>query len=337
MHWEKKICIRVTIRRIVVAVLAASAVANLVIAGVAFGADSAQTVSYVTSTLTTPPVTTSSSIASSTAGELSTSIPSQTPVTISTEIATLTDASVEQTIWILCIKRFYWPTYRVQRGDTLFSLASVMVTSVNELRSANCLTNDQIYAGQQLFVPRILGTTITPTLTDTPTATQTPTDTPTDTPTPTNTATPTATDTSTPTDTATATATNTPTETPIPMPTDSPTPTPTSTSADTPTVFLNPSITFVLCSAPANDIYFNVIPSDPQGIRAVSVFYDINDGPKVEITMGPDGETYYGSGTVLGQYSTSDTVSYSFRVMDNFGSITDSRIVPSSPELCPFG
>ena len=39
MHWEKKICIRLTIRRIVVTILAASAVTNLVIVGVVFGAD----------------------------------------------------------------------------------------------------------------------------------------------------------------------------------------------------------------------------------------------------------------------------------------------------------
>jgi len=323
MHWEKKICIRITIRRIVVAVLTASAVANLVIAGVAFGADSAPMVASVTLTLTTSRVNTIPLTAIATTVGVSTPNPSQTPATISTDMTVPTEASAEQTIWIVCIRRFYWPSYRIQPGDTLFSLASVMGTRVNELRSANCLANDQIHAGQQLYLPRVLSITITPTLTDTPTATQTPTDTTTDTPTPTN--------------TATATATDTPTETPIPMPTDSPTPTTTSTSADTLTVFLKPNITFMLCSDVANDIYFSVMPSDPQGIRAVSVFYDINGGTKVEITMGPDGDTYYGSGTVLGQYSTSDTLNYFFRVMDNFGSITNSPIVPSSPELCPSG
>ena len=40
MHWEKKICIRITLRRIVGTILAASTVVNLVIAGVVFGADS---------------------------------------------------------------------------------------------------------------------------------------------------------------------------------------------------------------------------------------------------------------------------------------------------------
>ena len=79
------------------------------------------------------------------------------------------------------------------------------------------------------------------------------------------------------------------------------------------------------------------MPSDPQGIRAVSVFYDINNDPKFEITMEPDGETYYGSGTVLGQYLTSDTVNYFFKAMDNFGTITDSPMFQSSPELCPSG
>src|SRR5687768_16476576 len=327
MHWEKKICIRITIRRIVVALLTASAVANLVIAGVAFGADSAPMVASVTSTSTAPLVSTTPLTATATTVGVSTLDPSQTPVTTSTDTAVPTEVSVEQDIWIVCVKRFYWPTYRVQPGDTLFTLASVLDTSVNELQSANCLANDQIHVGQQLYLPRVLSITITPTLTDTPT----------DTPTLTNTATVTATDTSTPTDTATATATDTPTETPIPMPTDSPTPTPTSTSADTPTVFLKPNISFVLCSGVANDIYFNVMPSDPQGIRSVSVFYDINNGPKVEITMGPDGDTYYGSGSVLGQYSTRDTVNYFFKAMDNFGTITDSPMFQSSPELCPLG
>ena len=337
MHWEKKICIRITIRRIVVALLTASAVANLVIAGVAFGADSAPMFASVTSTLTTPLMDTTPLTATAQTVGVSTPDPSQTPVTTSTDMAVPTEASVEPAIWIVCIKRFYWPTYRFQPGDTLFSLASVMGTSVNELRSANCLANDQIHSGQQLYLPRVLSITITPTLTSTLTVTQTPTDTPTDTSTPTNTATATATDTSTPTDTATATATHTPTETPIPVPTDSPTPTPTSTFADTPTVFLKPNITFMLCSVVTNDIYFNVMPSDPQGIRAVSVFYDINNDPKFEITMEPDGETYYGSGTVLGQYLTSDTVNYFFKAMDNFGTITDSPMFQSSPELCPSG
>ncbi|HZJ25163.1 MAG TPA: LysM peptidoglycan-binding domain-containing protein, partial [Anaerolineales bacterium] len=221
MHWEKKICIRITIRRIVVALLTASAVANLVIAGVAFGADSAPMVASVTSTLTAPLVSTTTLTPTATTVGVSTLDPSQTPVTTSTDTAVPTETSVEQDIWIVCIKRFYWPTYRVQPGDTLFSLAAVVGTSVNELRSANCLANDQIHVGQQLYLPRVLSITITPTLTDTPTDIQT--------------STVTATDTPTPTDTATATAT--PTETPIPMPTDSPTPTPTSTSADTPTVF----------------------------------------------------------------------------------------------------
>jgi len=323
MHWEKKICIRITVRRIVVAVLTASAVANLVIAGVVFGADSAPMVAPVTWTLTTPLVNTIPLTSTATAMGISTPNPSQTPVTISTDMAVPTEASVQQAIWIVCIKRFYWPTYRVQPGDTLFSLAATMGTSVNELRSANCLANDQIHAGQQLYLPRVLSITITPTPTDTPTLT--------------NTATVTATDTSTPTDTATATATDAPTETPIPVPTDSPTPTPTSTFADTPTVFLKPNITFMLCSVVTNDIYFKVIPSDPQGIRAVSVFYDVNNDPKFEITMEPDGETYYGSGTVLGQHLTSDTVNYFFKAMDNFGTITDSPIFQSSPELCPSG
>jgi hypothetical protein len=54
MHWEKRICIRITIRRIVGAILAASTVANVVIVGAVFGAESAPAAPTMTSTLITP-------------------------------------------------------------------------------------------------------------------------------------------------------------------------------------------------------------------------------------------------------------------------------------------
>jgi LysM domain len=122
---------------------------------------------------------------------------------------TPTPTSTDSPISIVCIKRFYWPSYRVQPGDRLFALALATGSSFAELMAANCLTNDYIYAGQLIYVPRLLNNTITPTLNDTPTFTLT--DTPTDTSTPTNTATATPTDTPTvtPTDTPTATPTNT--------------------------------------------------------------------------------------------------------------------------------
>ncbi len=43
--------------------------------------------------------------------------------------------------------------YRVQRGDSLWSIAKRHGTSIAELRAANDLTTSRIYAGQVLTVP----------------------------------------------------------------------------------------------------------------------------------------------------------------------------------------
>jgi murein DD-endopeptidase MepM/ murein hydrolase activator NlpD len=49
-----------------------------------------------------------------------------------------------------------WPAYVVQIGDTLFSIARAVNSSVGELRDANCLNNvNSINAGDELFVPRL--------------------------------------------------------------------------------------------------------------------------------------------------------------------------------------
>lgn len=327
MHWEKEIRVRITIRRIVIAILAASTVANLTIVGAVFGADSPQATPTATSALTMPLATNTFLIPISGTGEESTA--TQIPSTVTTDTLVPTLTSTSSPIWMVCIKRFDWPTYRVQPGDKLFALALATGSSTTELIAANCLDSDQILAGQLLYVPRLPSSPITVTPTATPTATQTPTDTPTVTltPTPTNTAT------DTPTDTPTAT------DTPTPTPTDTPTPTqtPTPTLADISTIFLNPNISFVLCSDISNNIYFNVMSADPQGVRSVSVFYDINYGPKIEISMGPDGDTYYGSGTVAGKYSTSDIVNFFFTAVDSLGNSTDSGHYQVSPQLCPVG
>ena len=90
-----------------------------------------------------------------------------------------------------------WQVYVVQLGDTLYSLAQRHGTTVDAIMQANCLEDDTLRVGQQLYLPP-----------PTPTATATPTSTPTATPTNTPTATP----------TNTATATSTPTETPTVCP-----------------------------------------------------------------------------------------------------------------------
>ena len=235
MHWEKQICIRLTIRRIVVAILAVSAVTNLVIVGVVLGADAPPATPTATAVLPTPLFTSTFLIPISGAGEAPTltEIPDTTP--IDTFTPTLT--STHPPIWIVCIKRFYWPSYHVRPGDTLFSLASALRSSVTELVSANCLTSDYIYAGQVLYVPRLLNNTISPTPTNTPTTTPTSTETPS--PTPTASQTPTATATPSQTPTSTPTATPTPTQTPTATVTYTPTlsPTPTNSPPDVKIIF----------------------------------------------------------------------------------------------------
>jgi LysM repeat protein len=121
-----------------------------------------------------------------------------------------------------CIPRTDWPIYIVQPGDTLFSIAARTGTTVDQLRRANCLPNNNIYAGQNLRVPQLPATpTPTPTASNTPTATPV-------TPTPTFTLTPTV-DTPTPTATPPDVTLGTPTPTltatiPVEIPPDTPTP-----------------------------------------------------------------------------------------------------------------
>lgn len=331
MHWEKEIRIRITIRRIVIVILAASTVANLTIVGAVFGADSPPVTPTTTSASATAVSTITLLIPNSGATDeptLTQQIPSvAVPTDTLAPAPTLTSTS--SPIWMVCIKRFYWPSYRVQLGDSLFAIALTTGSSTQELMSANCLKSDQIYAGQLLYVPRLLSKLITPT--DAPTATVTPTNTvtntPTDTPTTTATPSPTATD------TPTATATQTPTDSPTPTPTDTPTLTP----ADIPTIFLNPSVNFTLCSQTSNEIFFNVLAYDPDVIISVSVFYAINNIPSTEIVLQPNQGNHSGSGTVVGQYSTRDIVNYFFKAEDTLGNTIDSLPFQASPQLCSPG
>jgi LysM repeat protein len=153
-----------------------------------------------------------------------------------------------------------WQTIVVRPGETLYTLARRYGTTVNALRRPNCLTGDQIYAGQSLYVPGVvvipptpypptatpLPPSATPTLLPTVTPTPlpgTPTETPTPSLTPTETQTPTPTGTSTPTEIPSLTPT--PSETPIPSLTSTPTATPSETPVPslTPTPSLEPTAT----------------------------------------------------------------------------------------------
>lgn len=271
MHWEKKICVRITVRRIVTTILAASTVANLIIVGAVFGADgeSAPTASPEwASSLSTPTFL----IPHSGGGETPTPVPpvtasiitaaAQVSVTTPADPLALTQELVDSPKWVVCIKKFYWPKYSVQPGDTLLSLAAAAGTTVSRLMSANCLPDVRIAAGQILYVPRLLINTDTPTPTSTLTETMTATFTPTETHTPTATATPSYTPTETPTPTPTfsqtPTATYTPTHTPTPTATETPSPTLTSTL----TTVSNspPSVTII---APANNSHHSYTVSNP--------------------------------------------------------------------------
>jgi hypothetical protein len=236
MHWEKEIRIRITIRRIVIAVLAASTAANLVIVGVVFGEDSPAVTPTVYPLTVTPLSTAEVFFPTSLPGEPTISTATQIPGVIPSDTFTPTPTSTDSPLWIVCIKRFYWPTYRVQPGDTLFSLASAAGSTVREVLSANCLTNDRINVGQLLHLPR-LPVSVTPTLSATSTATQTATATATGSQTPTSTATAGATMTNSPTATVTPsqTLTNTSTATPTNTNTETPSATLTYTSTSTST------------------------------------------------------------------------------------------------------
>jgi hypothetical protein len=225
MHWEKTICIRLTLRRIVGILLATSTMVNLVIVGAAYGAASSPAPPAITPVLTTVTPTNTATLPAPTAKEtLISSVtqipgvsPTNTPGSTPTDTFTPTETSTDVPIPIICVKRFYWPSYLVQAGNSLSFLAAATGTSVNELMVANCLSNNRIFVGQVLYVPR-LPATITAILSVTPTATQTPTATATSTAT---TITPTATysQTPTPTFTSTNTFTATPTYTSSPPPT----------------------------------------------------------------------------------------------------------------------
>ena len=192
----------------------------------------------------TPPPTATVFVPTFLPGEPAIPTATQIPGVVPSDTQTPTPTSTDSPLWLVCIKRFYWPTYRVQPGDTLFSLASAAGSSVREVLAANCLTNDRINAGQLLHLPR-LPVSITLTLSATSTATQTPIATATASQTSTSTAiasatltnSPTATVTPSQTTTTTSTAipTNPYTETPSATPTYSPTATSTNPSIYTPT------------------------------------------------------------------------------------------------------
>lgn len=243
MHWEKKITIRITFRRVVGAILAASTAANLVIVGAVVAADLAASTPTVVSTSITPLWTATLFLPTAETGAVNpitaTLNPESTPIDTFTPTETSTPTPwatpTDPPPLMVCVKRFYWPGYRVRAGDTLFRIALSSGTTVNELMLANCRADDRLFIGELIYVPRLWSdpSTITPTPTPTGSATPTPTGTQPPVGIPTDTQTPTYTPTTAPTDTPTATPTATQTFSPPPT--------------DTPTSTLTPTIPSAVC------------------------------------------------------------------------------------------
>jgi LysM repeat protein len=174
MRWKKKICIKITARRIVAAILIATSSVNLIIVGAAYEAASTATLTQtsflpsqnLTATFIVPTATSCNPI-------LPTSIPMETltltltgsPTFTPTPTATPTSTSTNPPTSTQCVPKSYWLTYHVQGGDTLYALALSTGSTVDELRQANCLTSTLIYKGQLLYVPRLPINTPTPTWT----------------------------------------------------------------------------------------------------------------------------------------------------------------------------
>ncbi|MBN2305836.1 MAG: LysM peptidoglycan-binding domain-containing protein [Anaerolineae bacterium] len=73
-----------------------------------------------------------------------------------------------------CFKRTDWPIYYVKAGDTLYNIALQTSSTVDMLKTANCLTSDIIRIGQPLYVPYLPQPTPTPMPTLTPIPTDDP-------------------------------------------------------------------------------------------------------------------------------------------------------------------
>lgn len=82
---------------------------------------------------------------------------------------------------VACQPATGWSRYIVKPGDTLYSLAKLINSTVTIIQAGNCLTTERIYVGQMILLPRLPPPsypTATPTMTPLPTHTpQPPTDT----------------------------------------------------------------------------------------------------------------------------------------------------------------
>jgi len=181
MQKVKKLCCRITSRRVVGAILVAASLINLIIVGAAFEV-AASTAAPATgvgtviddTTLTFFVPTGTAEMTLSTAWTL-TDIATQTNTSTPTVVPTSTLTNTPSPTLTPCIPQYSWPLYFVRRGDTLYSIANATDSSVSELMRVNCLFDTRIYVGQQLYVPRlpiITATTTSTTPPNTPTVFQ---------------------------------------------------------------------------------------------------------------------------------------------------------------------
>ena len=160
---NRKICFRLTTRRILGSILAVVSMLNVFIVGAVFMA--ATPASAPTSTWTVSSASFTATLPTSTV-IIPTHTSTQTPSLIPTHTLTATHTSTQTPSLTMlptetfmssptpCTPWSFWLVYIVQRGDTLSRLASATGSTVNELMQANCLMSDRIYIGQPLYVPR---------------------------------------------------------------------------------------------------------------------------------------------------------------------------------------
>lgn len=169
MHWEKKICFRLTLRRIVGALVMTSIVVNLAIVGIVVGADSPQITPIASLQSATRTPTDTPFTVTLTATETFTPTLTQTRTSTPTNTLTPTPSSTATPTLTACVKRFGWPLYEVKPGDTWFSIARTTGSTVPELKAANCRESDIIFPGELLHVPRLPATPTDTRPPDTPT------------------------------------------------------------------------------------------------------------------------------------------------------------------------
>lgn len=77
----------------------------------------------------------------------------QTPQATATATPELTSTPVAAAAAAPSVQHKEGARYTVQRGDTLFSIAQRFGTTVDAIKSANGLTSDSIFVGQELVIP----------------------------------------------------------------------------------------------------------------------------------------------------------------------------------------